>query len=159
MHDTDDCQSFPSSRHFAWSILAACAGFADGDTSSPSCERGEQCCVGVKVAETRSTTMVLQFGFVYYCDATFVDSHLSRMKFKQQNKIMMENIHSETYSLLIDAYIKDQPSASISSTPSTQFLASRSWLSGGSPIKSQQSLSVWWHLRLPRASSSPAPSR
>ncbi|GKT87962.1 ribonucleoside-diphosphate reductase small chain [Colletotrichum tofieldiae] len=37
-------------------------------------------------------------------------------------QIMMENIHSETYSLLIDTYIKEPASARTSSTPLTQRL-------------------------------------
>ena len=67
-----------------------------------------------------------------------------------------QNIHSETYSLLIN----DPAQRKYLFKPSRQFLASsarRTGLSGASWIKSQHSLSLWWHLRLSRASSS-APS-
>lgn len=45
-------------------------------------------------------------------------------------QIMMENIHSETYSLLIDSYIKDPKELTFCSTPSTTSLASRRRLTG-----------------------------
>ncbi|KIJ89606.1 hypothetical protein K443DRAFT_15949 [Laccaria amethystina LaAM-08-1] len=77
--------SFPSSRHFAWSILAACAGFADGDTSS------------------RAANEVLKLWGRKRRRNTLNDDGTRRSLLQ----IMMEDIHSKTYSLLIDAYIKD----------------------------------------------------
>ena len=91
-------------------------------------------------------------------------------------QIMMENIHSETYSLLIDTYIKEQAQrtylfnaidtskfdAQFYSTPApdlSQFLVSRKRPIGpsdGSKIRALPLPNVWWHSLLLRESSSVA---
>ena len=95
-------------------------------------------------------------------------------------QIMMENIHSETYSLLIDTYIKEQAQRShlfnaietsrcLSNSldeylliDKLKFHASRrrpTGLSGGFKIKTRPSRNAWWHLLLSKVSSSVAPLR
>lgn len=91
-------------------------------------------------------------------------------------QIMMENIHSETYSLLIDTYIKDvkqrtylfdaietsrrtRPPLFAHKLIGAQFLVSKRrliGLSGGLRTKIPLSLSAWWPLLLLKASSSVA---
>lgn len=90
-------------------------------------------------------------------------------------QIMMENIHSETYSLLIDTYIKEQAQRTYlfnaidtsklrvqasfipCANPGSQFLASRRrpiGLSGGSKTSHPPSPNAWLHLPRLRVSSS-----
>jgi len=76
-------------------------------------------------------------------------------------QIAMENIHSETYSLLLDTYIKDSAEKArmfnaVETVPVIQQQAE--WPSSGSRAPRRRLQSGCWHLRPSRASSFPARS-